>query len=98
MLNAKSISISDPALSSISGVYILSLFEKMGIADVMKPPVTAGGATPALELIRPLSNGVTHAVAIVDDQLRLLGIITQTDLLAAMSRGLTRNIDQSIAA
>ncbi len=36
MLNAKSISISDPALSSISGVYLLSLFEKMGIAEQMK--------------------------------------------------------------
>ncbi len=33
MLNAKSISISDPAQTSISGVYLLSLFEKMGIAE-----------------------------------------------------------------
>ena len=36
MVNAKSISISDPALGSLSGVYLLSLFEKLGIADEMK--------------------------------------------------------------
>jgi molybdate transport system substrate-binding protein len=53
MLNAKSISISDPALSSISGVYILSLFEKMGIADVMKHKT----------LIKPVGTEVATAVA-----------------------------------
>ena len=53
MLNAKSISISDPKLSSISGVYILSLFEKMGIADEMKRKT----------LIKPVGIEVASAVA-----------------------------------
>jgi molybdate transport system substrate-binding protein len=53
MLNAKSISISDPALSSISGVYILSLFEKMGIAEEMKRKT----------LIKPVGTEVATGVA-----------------------------------
>lgn len=53
MLNAKSISISDPALSSISGVYILALFEKMGIAEEMKRKT----------LIKPVGIEVATAVA-----------------------------------
>lgn len=53
MLNAKSISISDPALRSISGVYILSLFEKMGIAEQMKRKT----------VIKPVGIEVATAVA-----------------------------------
>ncbi len=53
MLNAKSISISDPALSSISGVYILALFEKMGIAEPMKRKT----------LVKPVGLEVATAVA-----------------------------------
>jgi molybdate transport system substrate-binding protein len=53
MLNAKTISISDPALSSISGLYILSLFEKMGIAEEMKRKT----------LIKPVGIQVAEAIA-----------------------------------
>jgi molybdate transport system substrate-binding protein len=53
MLNAKSISISDPKLTSISGVYLLSLFEKMGIAEEMKRKT----------LVKPVGIDVATAVA-----------------------------------
>jgi molybdate transport system substrate-binding protein len=53
MVNAKSISISDPALGSISGVYLLSLFEKMGIAEDMKRKT----------VIKPVGTEVATAVA-----------------------------------
>ena len=53
MLKAKSISISDPAQTSISGVYLLSLFEKMGIADEMKRKT----------LVKPVGIDVATAIA-----------------------------------
>ena len=53
MLKAKSISISDPGLTSISGVYLLSLFEKMGIAEEMKRKT----------VVKPVGLDVATAVA-----------------------------------
>jgi molybdate transport system substrate-binding protein len=53
MMSARSISISDPALGSISGVYLLSLFERMGIAEDMKRKT----------VIRPVGTEVATAVA-----------------------------------
>ncbi len=56
------------------------------IAAVMSPPVIAGLATPVLDLVGPLTGGETHAVLVVDDAGELAGVITQTDVLAALAR------------
>ncbi len=53
------------------------------IAAVMKKAVAAGPNDPALELVARLSDGHSHAAAVVDNDWRVIGLITQTDLLAA---------------
>ena len=68
MLNAKSISISDPAQTSISGVYLLSLFEKMGIADEMK----------CKTLVKPV--GIQVATAIANGEAEI-GVTFRSELL-----------------
>ena len=68
MLTAKSISISDPAQTSISGVYLLSLFEKMGIAEDMKRKT----------LVKPV--GIQVATAIANGEAEI-GVTFRSELL-----------------
>jgi CBS domain-containing membrane protein len=56
------------------------------IADVMSPPWTAPQDRPVVDLIAPLTDGKTHAAVIVDAEQRLVGLVTQTDLLATLGR------------
>lgn len=56
------------------------------VGDAMVPAETARRDTPAMAQIAPLTDGATHAVVIVDDMHRAIGIISQTDLLAALAR------------
>lgn len=49
---------------------------------------TASPAAPAVSLIPKLTDGVSHAVMIVDGDERVLGIVTQTDMLATVARSL----------
>ncbi len=58
------------------------------ITDKISPAVTARPDAPVTSLVPLLSNGRTHAVIIVDDAGRIAGIVTQTDLLVALSRAL----------
>lgn len=52
--------------------------------------VTASASDPAVSLVPALLDATSHAVVIVDAERRVLGLITQTDLLAAMMRTLAR--------
>lgn len=54
----------------------------------MSPAVTAVAEAPAVALIPTLTDGQTHAVVIVDESKAILGIVTQTDLLAALAKRL----------
>lgn len=56
------------------------------IAEVMAPAATAGPQDTAFGLAAVLTDGRTHAVVIVDADRRILGLVTQTDLLAALAR------------
>ncbi|WP_424631322.1 HPP family protein [Bradyrhizobium sp. SYSU BS000235] len=56
------------------------------IRDLMSKARTATPDTPASQLIEPLTDGRTHAVTVVDDGRRVIGIVTQTDLLASVLR------------
>ena len=56
------------------------------ITELMAPALTADPRTPAVTLIEPLTDGHLHAAMVVDDSRRLVGLITQTDLLAALYR------------
>jgi CBS domain-containing membrane protein len=56
------------------------------VGDVMSRPFTATPQIAAIDLIGALTDGSTHAVVITDIDDRVLGLVTQTDLLSAFSR------------
>ena len=59
------------------------------IGPVISRAATALPYDPALSLLPLLTDGRAHAVVIVDEDGRIEGLISQTDLLSAMSRPLT---------
>lgn len=56
------------------------------VADVLSGASTAAETEPAARLLPVLTDGRTHAVVIIDSDWKILGLITQTDLLVAMTR------------
>jgi CBS domain-containing membrane protein len=56
------------------------------VKGVMTTAGTASPDTPAMSLLPVLTDGHAHAVVIVDTGRHILGLITQTDLLAAAAR------------
>ncbi|WFU06465.1 HPP family protein (plasmid) [Rhizobium sp. CB3171] len=67
------------------------------IAGAISKPAVADAADPALSLLPVLTDGRTHAVIIVDTDRRVLGLISQTDLLSAMARLLSNNNAAALA-
>ncbi len=56
------------------------------VGSRMSPAATSFAETPAVALVRTLTDGSTHAVIVVDSHKEVLGIVTQTDLLAALAK------------
>ncbi|MBZ9959856.1 MULTISPECIES: HPP family protein [unclassified Mesorhizobium] len=56
------------------------------VGTVISPAATATAGSNAMALLPVLTDGRSHAVIIVDDKNHILGLITQTDLLAATAR------------
>ncbi|WP_036263606.1 CBS domain-containing protein, partial [Mesorhizobium sp. WSM2561] len=56
------------------------------VKGMMSKADTASPDKPAMRLLPVLTDGRSHAVVIVDAERRILGLITQTDLLAAAAR------------
>lgn len=73
-------------LAGTLGLRELTLNSEHGIAQVMSEAQTAGPDEPVVALASSLTDGRTHAVVVVDGERRVLGIITQTDLLATLTR------------
>jgi CBS domain-containing membrane protein len=56
------------------------------VADLMTPPLTIAPSQPAVMLTGPLTDGHRHAAMVTDpDSKKLLGLVTQADLLAALA-------------
>jgi CBS domain-containing membrane protein len=55
------------------------------VADVMVDALTSVPDAPAFDLVTKLSDGKRHAVIVIDADRRPIGMITQTDLLAAVA-------------
>ncbi len=53
-------------------------------SEIMVPADTAHVSAPAAALLAPLANGHGHEVMIVDDNMHLQGIVTQTDIIASL--------------
>jgi CBS domain-containing membrane protein len=66
------------------------------VKGVMSSAGTAAPDTPAMSLLPALTDGRSHGVVIVDAERHILGLITQTDLLAAVARAQTA--DKALAA
>ena len=65
-------------------------------ADIMTQPVkTASGRKPIVELVPLMSDAGMHHIPIVDDQGHLIGIVTQSDLVAGLYRG---RLSEQVAA
>ena len=58
------------------------------VANVMRRATTGAADDPAVSLFSVLTDGTTHSVSILDENAHLLGVVTQTDLLMAMSRSI----------
>lgn len=56
--------------------------------DHISPAAIASAEDKAMSLLPRLTDSHTHAVIIVDAELRILGLISQTDLLSAVARSL----------
>lgn len=56
------------------------------VGSHMSRPVTTARDAAALTLLPTLTDGRTHAVIVVDAELRIQGLITQTDLLGAVAK------------
>jgi CBS domain-containing membrane protein len=56
------------------------------VSEVMEDAVTALPDDSLLRLIDPLSDGHHHAVLITDGTGRLMGLVTQTDMIVALAR------------
>ncbi|WP_026191009.1 HPP family protein [Methylobacterium sp. WSM2598] len=76
----------DGRLTGTVGLRELTLHRDAGIAQVMSEARTARPDEPIVALASSLSDGRTHAVVVVDEGQRVVGIITQTDLLATLTR------------
>ncbi|TPK70041.1 HPP family protein [Mesorhizobium sp. B2-4-18] len=66
------------------------------VKSVMAKAGTASPETPAMSLLPVLTDGRSHAVVIVDGERHILGLITQTDLLAVAAR--MQRADKGLAA
>lgn len=58
------------------------------VGDVLSKAATASVGDPALSLLPVLTDARTHAVIVVDGEHRILGLISQTDLLSVVARAL----------
>jgi CBS domain-containing membrane protein len=65
--------------------------------QIMSTPVlTADSRQPLPELARLLTERGVHQLPVVDERRKLVGLITQTDLIAALYRGMTAaHLDQT---
>ena len=77
----------DSAGRPVGGVGLRELARPGSTAgELMSPALTAAPSDPATELVGPLTDGHRHAAMVVDEDGRLVGLVAQADLLAALAR------------
>lgn len=58
------------------------------VRELMTEPATASPGSPAIALLDRFAHGRVHAVFVVDEARRPLGVVTEADWLAVLTRGL----------
>ena len=85
--NIRTLPVKDPGGRLIGTVGLRELSGSTEtIAHAISRPAVARPSDAALSLLPVLTDGRTHAVIVVDDDYRILGLISQTDLLSAVAR------------
>ncbi|MGX5774861.1 HPP family protein [Methylorubrum zatmanii] len=86
--NIRTLPVVDEAgrLAGTIGLRELTLHGDADLASVLSEARTARPDDPVVALASALTDGRTHAVVIIDDDRTILGVITQTDLLATLTR------------
>lgn len=85
--NIRSLPVVDADNRLLGTVGLRELLNGTGaVSALMIAPPTAAPKDPALDLLPVLTNGRSHAVIIIDSQKHVVGLISQTDLLAALAR------------
>ncbi|MBY2907786.1 HPP family protein [Rhizobium leguminosarum] len=96
--NIRTLPVKDPEGRLVGAVGLRELsMSTETIAHAISRPAVARPSDAALSLLPVLTDGRTHAVIIVDDDFRILGLISQTDLLSAVARLLPKE-DNAIPA
>ncbi|MBZ9694516.1 MULTISPECIES: HPP family protein [unclassified Mesorhizobium] len=95
--NIRTLPVVDADARLVGAVGLRELTKATGtVKSVMANAGTASPETPAMSLLPALTDGRSHAVVIVDGERRILGLITQTDLLAVAAR--VQRADKGLAA
>ena len=85
--NLRMLPVVDPAGKVVGAVGLRELLRPGStVSAVMSPAWTTQADRPAIDLIAPLTDGKTHAAVITDATSHLVGVVTQTDLLATLGR------------
>jgi CBS domain-containing membrane protein len=84
--NIRTLPVMDREGRLIGTVGLRELLEGSETLQAMATPATASATDHALSLLPVLTDGRTHAVVVTDDEGRILGLISQTDLLSAVAR------------
>ncbi|WLR96871.1 HPP family protein [Shinella sumterensis] len=69
-----------------------------GAALPVTAAATARSSDPAVSLLPRLTDGTIHAVVVIDDAERVIGIVSQTDLLATLARSLSHTARTGLMA
>jgi CBS domain-containing membrane protein len=89
--NIRTLPVRDEAGKLIGTVGLRELAVAAGSVErLVSPATTARADDVAMGLLPDLTDGRTHAVIIVDGEKRILGLISQTDLLSAVARALPK--------
>lgn len=80
------------ALKRLEGIVGLRELATMTLSATLpiSKAATARPSDPAIGLLPRLTDGVSHAVVVVDEENSVVGIISQTDLLAALAKSVSR--------
>lgn len=70
----------------VTGVITLLDLQRQGVLvhHIASAPLIVAPETPLAALVRPLSEGQHHQILVTDDDRELRGMVTQTDLIAAL--------------
>ncbi|MDD2869327.1 HPP family protein [Neomegalonema sp.] len=90
--NIRSLPVEDAEGRLVGTVGLRELADAEGaVGPLTARAITAFAQTPAMSLLSALTDGRTHAVIVTDSGRRILGVVSQTDLLGAAGGMLARS-------